>query len=112
MEPGTIVIVVIGAVLLIGIVILVVVGLRSPDASDPLMQRLAEYAESGKPVDLEEIELSQPFAERVIIPIARKLGELVVRFTPQNSIQDTAKKLEMAGNPRGWDPTVFYAARI
>jgi hypothetical protein len=42
---------------------------------------------------LEEIELSQPFSERVIIPIVRKVGEISARFTPQKAIQDTARKM-------------------
>jgi tight adherence protein C len=40
------------------------------------------------------------------------LGEIALRFTPQNAIQDTAQKLEQAGNPSGIDPTVFWALRF
>jgi tight adherence protein C len=100
------------AVVVIAAVLLVIIGLRSPKAEDPLQKRLAEFAESGKPATLEEIELSQPFVERVIYPMARRLGELALRFTPQNAIQDTAQKLERAGNPAGLDPTLFFAFRI
>ena len=103
--------IIIGAVL-IGAMILVIVGLRMPQAADPLESRLIEFAESGKPVTLEEIELSQPFVERIIYPIARKLGELSLKFTPQNAIQDIAVKLERAGSPAGIDPTLFFAFRI
>ncbi|RPI32841.1 MAG: type II secretion system F family protein [Chloroflexota bacterium] len=99
-------------ILVIGAVVLVIIGLRSPDKEDPLMQRLAEFAEAGKPIDLEEIELSQPFAERIIYPVARRFGEIVLKFTPQNAIQDTIQKLEMAGSPRGIDPTLFFAGRL
>ena len=100
------------AAVVIAAILLVIIGLRSPRAEDPLQQRLAEFAESGKPTTLEEIELSQPFVERVIYPIARQLGELALRFTPQNAIQDTAQKLERAGNPGNIDPTLFFAFRI
>jgi tight adherence protein C len=99
-------------VILVGAAILVVIGLRSPQTADPLASRLAEYAESGKPATLEQIELSQPFVERIIYPIARSLGELALKFTPQNAIQDIAIKLERAGSPGGIDPTVFFAFRI
>jgi tight adherence protein C len=44
--------------------------------------------------------------------MARRFGELVSRFTPQNALQSTAHKLELAGNPRGLDPAVFWALRI
>lgn len=95
-----------------GAAALVVIGLRESNADDPLQSRLAEFAERGEVVSLEEIELSQPITERVIYPVARKLGELAIRFTPQNAIQTTAHKLELAGSPRGIDPTIFWASRF
>ena len=103
--------VIFGAVLLVAVV-LIVIGLRDAGDVDPLQDRLAVYAARGEIADLEEIELSQPIAERIIYPIARKLGELALRFTPQNAIQQTTKKLELAGNPGGMDATVFWALRI
>ncbi len=86
--------------------------LRSPQGADPLEDRLAEYAARGETVSLEEIELSQPFSQRIIMPIAKKMGEFVMRFTPQNSINSMAKKLEMAGNPGNLDPAVMFALRF
>ncbi len=80
--------------------------------SDPLQQRLAEFAARGETASLEQIELSQPITERVIFPVARRLGEFVTRFTPQNALQSTARKLELAGNPRGLEPAIFWALRI
>lgn len=44
---------------------------------DSLEDRLAEFSERGEMVSLEEIELSQPFAERVLKPIGEKVGELL-----------------------------------
>jgi tight adherence protein C len=103
--------VIVGAVLLVAVV-MIVIGLRDAGDVDPLQDRLAEYAARGEIADLEEIELSQPIAERIVYPIARKLGELALRFTPQNAIQQTTKKLERAGSPGGMDATVFWALRI
>ncbi len=100
------------AVIVITAVVLIIVGIRDTRDVDPLFDRLAEYAARGEITDLEEIELSQPLTERIIFPIARKLGGLVLRFTPQNAIQQTAHKLEMAGNPGGLDPTMFWALRV
>lgn len=98
--------------LLIAAVILVIVGLRSPHGEDPLQQRLAEFAARGESATLEEIELSQPFSQRIIFPLARRLGELVMRFTPQNAIQSMSRKLELAGNPGNLDPAIFFALRF
>lgn len=97
---------------LVGAVILVIVGLRDANRGDPLQQRLEEFAARGETASLEEIELSQPFSERVLVPIARRLGDFVTRFTPQNALQITAHRIELAGNPRGLDPTTFWAARF
>lgn len=101
----------VGAVVLIAIV-LIVIGLRSPQGSDPLQERLGEFISEGKTVSLEEIELSQPLSQRIIFPLARRLGEIALRYTPQNAIQNVRKKLDMAGNPGGLDPTIFFALRF
>jgi len=103
--------VLVGVVVLLAAV-LIIVGIRDSGEDDPLQYRLAEYADRGEITDLEEIELSQPLTERILFPIARKLGEVALRFTPQNAIQQTAHKLELAGNPGGMDPTVFWALRM
>jgi tight adherence protein C len=90
------------------------VGMRqnAQDEEDPLQARLAEYLQSGEVASLEEIELSQPFSERVIIPIVRKIGEISARFTPQKAIQDTARRMELAGNPWPIDAATFLAIRF
>lgn len=113
MSMITLIALIVGIIIIGGAIALVVIGLRdSSDRIDPLEERLAEYASRGETASLEEIELSQPITERVIFPAARKFGEFASRFTPQNALQDTARKLEMAGNPRGLDPTIFLATRF
>lgn len=101
----------------IGIVVilaaaLVIIGLRSRQDETPLDARLSEYIARGEEITLEEIELSQPITERIIVPIIEKIGEITERFTPQNAIEQTEKKLELAGNPPGIDPTIFWASRF
>lgn len=105
------ILIVVGLVV-IGAVILIIVGLRSPQGHDPLQDRLADFAARGESASLEEIELSQPFSERIIVPVAKRMGELVMRFTPQNAIQSMSRKLELAGNPGNLDPAVFFAIRF
>ncbi|NMC13424.1 MAG: type II secretion system F family protein [Chloroflexi bacterium] len=109
---GITIIVIIALVILIAAVVLVFVGVRDSQRDDPLQTRLAEFAARGEAASLEEIELSQPISDRIIMPLARKLGEIALRFTPQNALQTTAQKIEMAGNPRGLDPTIFWASRF
>ncbi len=109
---ATVIMVLIGLLVVGGAIALVVIGMRAKYESDPLQQRLAEFAARGETASLEQIELSQPITERVIFPVARRLGEFVTRFTPQNALQSTARKLELAGNPRGLEPAIFWALRI
>lgn len=112
MTTALIIFLVVAGFVIIGAMILVFVGLRSQDDFDPLQMRLADYVDRGEMATLEEIELSQPFSERIIYPIARKLGEIALRFTPQNAIQSISLKLELAGNPGNIDPAIFFAARF
>jgi len=107
------IIVVVGIVLVVAI-ILVVIGLRNPAYQNNriLQERLEEISVSGEILTLEKIELSLPFSERVIYPIARRLGEIAVKFTPQNALQNTARKLELAGSPAKLDPTMLMALQF
>lgn len=100
------------AVILVGAIILVIVGMRDSSEEDPLEQRFMEYAARGETASLEEIELSQPITDRIIFPLARFLGKIAVKFTPQNAIKSTRRKIELAGNPRGLDPNLFFSLRI
>ncbi|MBI3161694.1 MAG: type II secretion system F family protein [Chloroflexi bacterium] len=108
--------VVVGLILVGGMIALIVVGNRAvseqDNEEDPLMARLAEFSERGEVISLEQIELSQPFRERVILPMMRRFGELSARFTPQKVLLDTSKKLELAGNPGRLDAATFLAMRF
>ncbi len=105
-----------GIVLVTGIIVLVVVGMRAAASSesdeDPLMARLAEFTERGDVVSLEELELSQPFSQRVLVPILRSIGEFSTRFTPQKVLEETNLKMELAGNPIRIDASTFLASRF
>ncbi len=94
--------------------VLIYVGLRNPRNYDEneLQERLDEFSQRGEAVDLEKIELSLPFSERIIYPIARSLGEVASKFTPQNALQSTARRLELAGNPGRIDPTIFLSLQF
>jgi tight adherence protein C len=105
---------VIGVVVIILVlaVILVIAGIRAPRMADPISERLAEYSTREEPMTLEEIELSMRFYERVILPIFNKIGELASRFTPQATLENAKKRIEMAGNPMQMDPAFFLSLRF
>ncbi len=102
--------IILGVIVVIVAIVLVVVGLRAGEEADPIQLRMEAFADRAEPVTLEEIELSQPLSQRIFIPMARRVGEMVLRFTPQNAIQNTTIKLEMAG--KSMDPTVFWGLRV
>jgi tight adherence protein C len=106
----------VGVVVLGGAIILIVAGLRtsrSRENEDPLMARLEEATQRGDVISsLEEIEMQQPFNQRVIVPILRRVGEMSTAFTPQKVLRDTTTKLEIAGNPGRIDASTFLASRF
>src|SRR5215211_484059 len=104
-----------GAIVLLGAVAVIIVSLRrntQGEGDDPLQARLAEFIQRGDVTSLEEIELSQPFSQRVLVPLINRIGETSARFTPQRAIQSTARQMELAGNPWPIDPATFLAIRF
>ena len=74
-----------GALVLVGAIAVVIFSLRrnsQGEDDDPLQARLAEFIQRGDVTSLEEIELSQPFSERVIIPVVRRIGGTVLSLIP------------------------------
>ena len=108
--------IIVGVVLVSGAVALVIVGRRAASDTqyddDPLAARLAEFTERGDVVSLEDLELSQPFSERIIVPILRAIGDFSTRFTPQKVLEQTELKMELAGNPIRMDAGTFLASRF
>ncbi len=78
---------------------------------DPLSVRIDEYAAREEPATMEEIELSLPITDRIFVPIVRRLSSLVVRFTPQSMLDNTAHQLELAGSPRNMSAAEFWVIR-
>ncbi|MFN3929178.1 MAG: type II secretion system F family protein, partial [Thermoflexus sp.] len=105
-------ILILGVIVLGVIALALVVGLGAPREEEVLQARLAEFAARDVPVTLEEIELSIPFTQRVIVPILRQIAEFISRFTPQSILEDTRRRLELAGNPVRLGAGEFFVLRI
>ena len=99
-------------IIIVIIVLAVIVRRRKPEEEDPLAARLAEFSARGETATLEEIELSQPFQDRVLIPLFKRLGDISSRFTPQHVLETTAQRLELAGNPGRMDASAFLSLRF
>ncbi len=93
-------------------IVLILVGVSSsPNKGDQVTARLEEFASRTTPLTLEEIELSQPFGDRMIRPILTKLAGFATRLTPAHAVEATRLKLDLAGRPNNWGPTEFFGAR-
>ena len=106
-------------VLLVVVVILgiagamIYIGQRMPkEDEDAFVDRLNEFSQSGESVSLDQIELSQPFTQRVLFPFFRRFGEVAARNTPQNVLMETNRKIELSGMAGSFDASIFLASRF
>jgi tight adherence protein C len=99
---------------------LIIFGLYVPrSGKDIVAERLAAFNE--RPHSLEEIELQQPFNERVLRPFIRQLAEALNRFqqarskdpktTQTSGFEKIQNKLALAGNPYRWTPADFLGTK-
>lgn len=88
---------------------LIIIGIASPRPADEIEARLVEYG--GRPLTLEEIELAQPFSQRILVPLVQASAQFMSRFTPQRTLEATRHKLDLAGNPNNWSATEFLGIR-
>ena len=94
-----------------GSIIIVFVGLASRSGAAVVEERLGEFG-TRSVVSLEEIELSDPFAERVIKPILKNMANAFARLTPRRNVENIQHNLDLAGNPYRWTPTEFTGLRL
>jgi tight adherence protein C len=98
---------------LIGTILLIRFGMRAPAGSGDIQARLEEFAShTGAPLTLEEIELAQPFSQRVIRPMLVGISKRFSRLSPAKSRAALEQQLEMAGKPNNWGATEFSGLRI
>jgi tight adherence protein C len=82
-----------------GAVLLLTYGLASAPPRDAVQQRLEQLV--VQPKTLEEFELQQPFFDRVLRPLVKRLARLGRRGDQGGIIARTDAKLERAGYPGG-----------
>jgi len=92
--------------------VLLVIGLRGAREPVSIKDRLADFGTLERPPTLEELELSRPFSDRVILPLLRGLASFASRFAPGKGTEAMQHKLDLAGNPYGWGPTEFLGVRL
>jgi len=57
-------------------------------------------------------ELERPFGERVVIPVSARLSALGRRVTPADQAERLHRRLDLAGNPAGWDVDRIMAFKV
>jgi tight adherence protein C len=99
---------------------LLITGFYLPHSGkDVIAERLAAF--NQRPRSLEEIELQQPFSERIMRPFIRQLADALSRFqqarskNPRESqvkgIEAIQRKLALAGNPYRWTPADYLGIK-
>jgi tight adherence protein C len=79
-----------------------------------LNDRLDVYLTSGnldQPLTLSELELAQPFTERVLLPVVKRASGVFLWMLPKNRMSALRLRLVMAGNPSRITPTDFVGVK-
>ena len=92
-------------------IFLLFVGMAVAAARDPMIQWRMEKVLARRQ-SLEQMELAQPFDQRVIWPTMRNLGRLMARLVPRLDLAGIQLKLNKAGNPNRWTALDFLGVRF
>lgn len=98
-----------GVVALIIFVVFIKMSMPRADVVS-IEERLTQFAE--RPKTLEELELEQPFNERVIKPMVASIMSFASKLTPSQSAEKMRAQLVLAGNPYNMQATEFTALRL
>src|SRR5262245_41138569 len=106
-----------GLILPIGIAMLLfagigvaVFGMMRNSQPDVIGDRLSQFTERA--MTLEEMELQQPFFQRVMVPMGRSLLVTLGKYGPKQSAERLKVSLQQAGNPGNITPAMFAGTRI
>jgi tight adherence protein C len=83
---------------------------QAPNNADVVEGRLRTY-ETGRQLTVADIELRQPFKDRVVWPLLHRVGAWLERSTPAKSRQQIQVSLLVAGRPGGLGAGEFIAIR-
>ena len=107
---GPVVFIAFALFVLVGVGLAVFGWARSRQPGSTLEERLADFGTLERPPTLEEIELSQPFSERILLPFLANVAEFAMRLSPRQSTETLQHKLDLAGNP--YDLSAYMGIRV
>src|SRR3982751_5505892 len=97
------------AVVLFAVVAIIVVSMMRPAQTDVIGNRLSQFTE--RTMTLDELELQQPFSQRVLVPLARTILAQLGKYGPKQSADRLRLNLQQAGNPGNMTPIMFSGLR-
>jgi len=89
---------------------LIIFAVRQMNQSKAISERLDQYTDVS--LSLEELELQQPFSERVLKPLFRSLLTTLGRFGLKQNQERLQVNLQLAGNPGNITPNMFIGLRM
>jgi tight adherence protein C len=95
-------------------VVLIVVGMRSPQVTDAaalLRERLIRQ-ELGLGQSAIALQLERPLGERLLAPVRKAVTRQMNRLTPAAQAANFQRELDFIGNPFGLDPAGVQSLRI
>ncbi len=98
------------AVVLFAVVALIVVSMMRPAQTDVIGDRLSQFTE--RTMTLDELELQQPFSQRVLLPLMRTILGQLGKFGPKQSAERLRVSIQQAGNPGNITPVMFSGMRM
>jgi len=98
-----------GLILVLGVMLIFfsLARFRQPDA---IGERLNTFTERA--MSLEELELQQPFSQRVILPATKTVLGLLGKYGPKQSAERLRVNIQNAGSPGGITPSMFVGLRV
>lgn len=100
------------ALLAAGGVLLIVWAMLGARSSDPVQARLTQLGTLEGVTSLEEIELQQPFMDRTMRPLMRRLSGIGTRLTSRDRVGRTEGRLAEAGYPYGLRTIDFMGLKV
>lgn len=101
---------VIVAILAAGAVLLITYGIAARPSEDAVQARLSQLV--VQPKSLEQMELNQPFYERVVRPLILRLARIRKRSDDGGVVARTDARLERAGYPGGLRGTDWIGVKL
>ncbi len=98
-----------GVLMLLGVG-LIMIGMRRSSQPDAISDRLSQFTE--RTMTLEEMELQQPFSQRVLVPLTKSILTKLGEYGPKQSAERLRLNLAQAGNPGNLTPMQFSGIRL